>query len=218
MTARHDNGGAGERMVLRASLTSPFGRKVRMAAILLGLADGIDIVFASTTDAADTIRTQNPLGKIPCLLLETGATLYDSRVIAAYLCALVPGQTLLPLDPRARALEETRTVLADGIADAGLLLVYEDRFRAPEQRSEIWVEHQRGKIERALPILAADLPPAGSPTLSSLALASALGYLDWRKQMDWRPAFPALVGWLAAFERLNPALAATAPQPDSEGP
>ena len=205
-----------DKMVLRSSSTSPFGRKVRMALHLLGLADRYDLVMASTVDEADSLRDQNPLGKIPCLVLPDGPILFDSRTIVEYLCDQVPGQTLFPTDPLDLALARTQVVLADGIADAALLMVYEGRFRAPEQSSDVWLAHQRGKIVRALAHFAAN-PPALTPHLSaaSVSLCCALGYLDWRNPVAWRPDFPTLVAWLDAFEADHPDLAAmrpTAPQ------
>ncbi|QJR20509.1 glutathione S-transferase [Pelagibacterium halotolerans] len=199
-------------MVLRSSSTSPFGRKVRMVLHLLGLADRYDLVMASTVDEADTLRDQNPLGKIPCLILPDGPILFDSRTIVEYLCDQVSGQTLFPTEPLELALMRTDVVLADGVADAALLMVYEGRFRGPEQRSDIWLAHQRGKILRALNHFATN-PPVLDPHLSAAAvsLSCALGYLDWRNPVDWRPEFPTLVAWLDTFEARHPDLAAMRP-------
>ena len=88
-------------LILRYSAASPYARKIRIAAELLGLSDRIEIVAANTADPADSLRAQNPLGKIPTLVLEDGSTLYDSRVIADYLDHLAGGGRLVPADPQA---------------------------------------------------------------------------------------------------------------------
>lgn len=197
-------------LVLRSTLTSPYGRKVRMASEVLGLAGGIEVVPANTLDETDSLRLQNPLGKMPCLILEDGSALYDSRVILDYLDHLAGGGRLIPADPGARFRALTRAALADGITDAALLMVYEGRFREPEQRSERWLAHQRGKVLRGLEAFAADPPDPARTDIVSIGLSCALGYLDWRKPVDWRGAQPALADWLASFAGHEPAFAHTA--------
>ena len=198
-----------EKFVLRSTLTSPFGRKVRMAIDVLGLADGVSIVPADTLDEGDTLREQNPLGKLPCLLLADGTAIYDSRVIIEFLQELTGSNRLVP----ARGLERyrvlTRAVLADGITDAGLLMVYEARFRQPGTFSERWLSHQRGKIGRALAIFESAPPPSDNTDIVSIGLTCALGYLDWRKPIEWRDRHPRLVAWLAAFSAHEPAVGRT---------
>ena len=83
-------------MILRSSPPSPFGRKVKIAAAILGLADQITIETADPNDANDTLRTQNPLGKIPALIIEDGTVIYDSRVIAEYLNDMAQGEKIIP--------------------------------------------------------------------------------------------------------------------------
>lgn len=206
---------AGGRMVLRSTLTSPFGRKARMAATVLGLDRLIDVVPADTLDAADTLRRHNPLGKMPCLLLADGTVLYDSRVILDYLDALAGGGRLLPPGGVARYRALTRATLADGVADAALLMVYEGRFRTPEQASATWLDHQRGKIERALAALGEAPPDPGVTDAVSISLACALGYLDWRRPVEWRRPFARLAAWLDRFAAAEPAFAATAIPPET---
>ncbi|MFN3273304.1 MAG: glutathione S-transferase family protein [Paracoccus sp. (in: a-proteobacteria)] len=198
---------------LRSSLTSPFGRKVRMALALAGAQ--VALRHADTMDPDDDLRRLNPLGKLPCLVLPDGVVLYDSRVILSWLDAVL-GLSLWPAAPLARAREDTRAVLADGVTDAALLMVYETRFREPQARSERWMDHQAGKIARALAALARDLPPNGARLrASSLGLAAALDYLDWRQPVSWRDDHPALVDWQEAFNRHHPELAATRFVPDT---
>ncbi|SIQ32698.1 Glutathione S-transferase [Bosea sp. TND4EK4] len=167
-------------LVLRSSPASPFGRKVKMAALELGLMDKIEIVAADTTDPNEVLREQNPLGKIPTLVLEDGVTLFDSRVIVDYLDHLAGGGKIIPAG-EARFAQLRLQALADGIADAALLKVYEGRFRAETERSANWVAHQDGKVARGLAALEA-APPAfpDRPRIGEIALACALGYLDLR--------------------------------------
>ncbi len=196
-------------MTLRSSLTSPYGRKTRMAALVLGLMPRITVVTADTRDADDDLRQQNPLGKIPCLILGNGEVLYDSRVILEYFDALAGGGKLMPTGGFERYRALTLATLADGVADAALLTVYEGRFREPHQASEVWLSHQRGKITRGLAALAATPPDAETTDIASISLACALSYFDWRKPYDWRPEFPALVQWLERFAAVEPTFLAT---------
>ena len=196
-------------LVLRSSPASPFGRKVKMAAIELGLMDRIEIVVADTNDPNEALRQQNPLGKIPTLVLEDGMTLFDSRVIVDYLDHLAGGGKIIPAG-EARFVQLRLQALADGIADAALLKVYEGRFRAETERSANWVAHQDGKVARGLAALEA-APPAftGRPRIGEIALACALGYLDLRFAGTWRADHPALVAWLDDFAARVPAFEKT---------
>lgn len=198
--------------VLRSTVTSPFGRKVRMAAQVLGLSARITIEPADTLDETDTLRAQNPLGKMPCLLLADASALYDSRVIVEFLQDVAGGEALLPARGLARFQALTRATLADGIAEAALLMVYEGRFRDAEARSERWLAHQRGKIERGLAAFERAPPDPGQTDIVAIGLSCALGYLDWRKPVEWRAKHPALTAWLDEFARREPAFARTAPE------
>ena len=195
-------------LTLRTSPASPFGRKVKIAAHEHELLDRIEIVAADTTDPKDTLRAQNPLGKIPALVLEDGSTLFDSRVIAEYLDHLAGGGLIPPGEGRFAQLR--LQALADGICDAALLQVYEGRFRAPEMRNAAWVENQAGKVTRALAALEA-APPAwsGKPRIGEIALACALGYLDLRFDGTWRATHPKLVAWLDDFAAKVPSFEST---------
>ncbi|WP_134496601.1 glutathione S-transferase [Microvirga pakistanensis] len=196
-------------LVLRSSPASPFGRKVKIAASLLGLTDRLQIVATDTMSPEDSIRQQNPLGKIPALVLENGEALYDSRVIVEYLDFLAGGGRLFPAgEARFTALREQ--ALSDGIMDAALLQVYEGRFRPEERHEPKWVDHQAGKVERGLAYAEAHLStPAADLHIGHVALACALGYLDLRFAGRWRETHPKLVAWLADFEARVPAFAKT---------
>ena len=160
-------------MLLRSSPASPFGRKVRMAAIILGLDRRIEITKADTTDPADTVRKENPLGKIPALVLDDGEVLYDSRVIVEYLDHLAGGGRIVPNDAKARFAALRLQALADGILDASILQVYEGRWRDAAKHEPKWVEHQAGKVTRALAALEA-APPGrdATPNIGQIGRAS----------------------------------------------
>lgn len=196
-------------MILRSSPFSPFGRKVKIAAKVLGLWDRIEVVVADTMDPAEPLRQQNPLGKIPALIVD-GETLYDSRVIVDYLDHLSPGILFAPAAERFKIL--TLQALADGILDAALLRVYEGRFRPQEKHETKWLDHQAAKIERGLAVLEAAPPAvADKPHIGAIAVACALGYLDLRFEGAWRQTHPRLVAWLADFEARVPAYGETRP-------
>lgn len=195
-------------LILRSSPTSPFGRKIKIAIAELGLDDRIEVVPADTNDPAESLRRQNPLGKVPTLVFEDGTTLFDSRVIAEYLDHLAGGGRLFPTG-EARFAQLRLQALADGICDAGLLQVYETRLRAAEMRNAGWVENQAGKVARALTALEAAPPVYDRPRIGEIALACALGYLDLRFEGAWRAGHPALVAWLDAFASRVPAFEAT---------
>ncbi len=199
-------------LTLRTVGPSPFGRKVRLAAAVLGMTGDIAIEAADTMDAGDSIRGQNPLGKIPALVLDDGRVLYDSRVIIEYLDTLAGGARLIPAEVDARFEALTTAALADGVLDAAILIVYEGRYRPDIEPYEPWLDHQRGKIERGLAALEAAPPPIDPVTVGAIGAACALGYLDFRKQVDWRARNPSLIGWLDAFAAAVPAFDETRPE------
>jgi glutathione S-transferase len=195
-------------LILRSSPTSPFGRKIKIAIAELGLESRIEVVPADTNDPAESLRRQNPLGKVPTLVFEDGTTLFDSRVIAEYLDHLAGGGRLFPAS-EARFAQLRLQAVADGICDAALLQVYELRLRTAEMRNAAWAENQAGKIARALVSLEATPPTYDRPRIGEIALACALGYLDLRFEGAWRNTHPALVAWLDAFAARVPAFEAT---------
>lgn len=197
-------------MILRSSPASPFGRKVKIAAALLGLAGEIKTEQAETTDPNDSVRLQNPIGKIPVLITEDGTTLFDSRVILEYLDHRAGGGKIFPRVPTARFAALRLQALCDGILDASILLIYEGRWRPAEHHVQKWVDHQGGKVTRALAALEADPPGLDPvPDVGQIALACALGYRDLRFQGAWRKDHPRLVVWLDHFAAAVPAFAAT---------
>jgi glutathione S-transferase len=195
--------------VLKSSPASPFGRKVLIAASLAGVSARLTVEKADPTDANDPLRMQNPLGKIPTLVLDDGETIFDSRVIVEWIDDAAGGGVVIPVGPgRFPALR--LQALADGLMDAALLQVQEVRFREEGKRDPRWVSYQAEKVERVLQALEAARPALGErPHIGVIAVACALGYLDLRFEGRWRAAHPGLVAWLDAFAARVPAFEAT---------
>jgi len=187
---------------------SPFGRKCTFAIAHLGLSDRIE---AGEPHSEDHIRGLNPLAKVPALMRDDGDALFDSRVILEYLDHLAGGGKIIPTESSARFAALRDAALADGILEAALLVTYEGRYRPDQEPYAPWIDFQRGKIQRGLAAMA-DAPPAIDPlTVGGIGLACALEYMDFRKQYDWRPEFPALVAWLDDFNAAQPAFAESRP-------
>ena len=198
---------ADERFVLRTTLTSPFGRKVRLAADVLGLAERVQVVNADVYDDKDSLRSQNPLGKMPCLLRADGTAIFDSGVIVEFLQHVAGTERLFPASGPQRFHLLTRAKLADGIIDAGALIAYESRWHEEAKLSEPWLDYQRGKIRRALAAFEADPPAPGATDGAALCLACALEFLERRRPLDWRASCPRLAAWLDDFARRVPGYA-----------
>jgi len=183
-------------MKLIGALGSPYVRKVRivMAEKKLDYQLVLEDVWSETT----MIRDYNPLGKVPCLVMEDGEAVFDSRVICEYLDTLTPVGKLIPPSGRERAEVRCWEALADGIADAGILLRLEERLRDPEQRSDKWVARQKLKIVDGLAAIASGLgekPWCASNhlTLADIAVGCVLGWLSFRlPEIDWRETHPNL--------------------------
>ncbi len=186
-------------MKLIGSPASPYARKVRvvMAEKKLDYQYVIEDVWAP--DSA--INESNPLGKVPCLVMEAGEAVFDSRVIVEYLDTLSPVGKLIPAQGRERAEVKTWESLADGLMDAALLARMEVMFkgRTEAQRSQPWIDRQLGKINAVLKAMStglADKPFCSGVhfSLSDVAVGCALGYLDYRfPQIAWRDTYPNLV-------------------------
>jgi len=197
-------------MILRSSPASPFGRKVRIAAAVLGMTDRIDVRATDLDSDSDSIRVENPLGKIPALVLENGTAYYDSRVIVEYLDHLAGGGRIIPREAPARFETLRLQALCDGILDACLMLVYENRFRPEDKRVASWVERQEGKVARGMKALEASPPPLDAvPDVGQIALACLLGYRDLRFAGTWRKEYPRLLAWHDKFAAQVPSFAET---------
>jgi len=185
-------------MKLIGSNTSPYVRKVRIVMIEKKL----DYVFV-TEDvwaAQTTITESNPLGKVPCLIMEGSDALFDSSVIVEYLDTLSPVGKLIPSVGRERAEIKTWETLADGVLDAAILARLEATWggRTDAQRCPAWIERQLGKVHASLRAMSRGLGEkpfcAGVHfTLADVAVGCALGYLDFRfPEIDWRTDYPNL--------------------------
>ena len=196
-------------MRLFHSPTTPFGRKVMVLLLETGLQGRVEVLTAGGTPVAPgTMPVEhNPLGKIPVLVRDDGMALYDSRVICRYLDDLAGAGLYGTGD----ALWHTLTLesTADGMMDAAILMVYEERVRPEDKRFSVWVEGQWAKVARALDML--EGRPMGSLDMGQLALACALSYLDFRHDgRNWRKGRPRLANWEAAMAA-RPSMLATRP-------
>lgn len=207
-------------MILRTAKASPFGRKCWMAAIRLGLMERIELVEANFMNADDVLHRENPLGKMPVLTNEEGVLIYDSPVIMEYLDHLAGAGRLIPVAWPERLTHLKMQALADGIMDAGALIVYEGRMRPRELWHQPVLEFQRRKIAQGFADALRYLPDPQDVRLASISLAAALGFIDRRKQFDWRGACPALVQWLDTFRGAAPEFDLTyvAPEPGYVSP
>ena len=200
-------------MKLSHSQSSPFVRKVKLAAHVLGFASDLALVETNTMDVGDAIRSVNPLGKIP-VLDDAGTVIYDSRVIVEYLDAKAGGGKIIPASGAARFETLTRAALMDGMMDSAVLIVYESRMRPADKYADGFVTYQREKIQRALQSIAATAPRytnGATPDIGEIALACVLDYLDFRKQLNWRDHAANLESWLADFAAAVPGYTDTLP-------
>jgi glutathione S-transferase len=191
-------------MKLIGSVTSPYVRKVRVV-----LAEKkLDYVFElENVWSSDTrIAASNPLGKVPCLVMEDGSTMYDSRVIAEYLDTLTPVCKLLPANSRDRANVKVWEALADGVGDAAVLAFLERTWRPGEHQSQAWIERQMAKVRGGLAVMSENL--GEQPfcmgihyTLADVAVGCTLGWLAFRfPDIDWRGDYPNLA---RLFDKLS---------------
>ncbi len=185
-------------MKLIGSNTSPYVRKVRIVMAEKKL--DYQFVTEEVWSADTRIHESNPLGKVPCLIMEGQEAVFDSRVIVEYLDTLSPVGKLIPGSGRERAEVKTWEALADGVMDAALLARMESIWagRAEGERSQAWIARQLDKIDHALQAMGrglGDKPYCSGVhmSLSDIAVGCALGYLDFRfPQIDWRAAHPNL--------------------------
>lgn len=194
---------------LRFSPTSPYARKVLVIVHETGLQDEVAVV-ATNPHQEESLRAQNPLCKVPTLVLEDGTPLFDSPVIAEYLLALASNSDLLPLGGPARWSVLQLQALGDGICDAAVGIRMETLRPAGEQ-SPSFIQRQEAAIVAAVDWLEGQARLLEPITLGSLAIACALGYLDFRLgYLAWRTGRPRLAAWYAAVEA-RPSLHATRP-------
>jgi glutathione S-transferase len=191
-------------MKLIGSVTSPYVRKVRVV-----LAEKkLDYVFEleNVWSPETKIAASNPLGKVPCLVMEDGSSMYDSRVIAEYLDTLTPVCKLLPTNSRDRANVKVWEALADGVGDAAVLAYLERTQRPAELQSQAWIERQMGKVRGGLQVMSDNLGEQAfcmgiHYTLADVAVGCVLGWLSLRfPAIDWRGEHPNLA---RLFDKLS---------------
>ena len=200
---------------LLGSLTSPYVRKVRivMAEKRIDYQLELEDVWAPDT----RILESNPLGKVPCLIMEDGGAVFDSRVIVEYLDGMTPVAKLIPPSGRERAEVRTWEALADGVVDALILTRLEQTQRPPEQQSQKWIDRQLQKVDtgiRAMSLGLGEKPWCNGHaySLADIAVGCALGYLDFRfAHIDWR-------GQYSNLARLHEKLAARPSFVDTQPP
>ena len=182
-------------MKLIGSLASPFVRKARI--VLAEKRIEYELVVDNPSASDTRVPEYNPLGKVPVLITDDGATLYDSSVIVEYLDTVSPVGRLIPEPGRARIHVKRWEALADGLLDAAVLIASERRRPASKQ-SKDWIERQTRKVRQGLRVASSELADRAwcwgdSYSLADIALGCALGYLDFRfANLDWRTQFANL--------------------------
>jgi glutathione S-transferase len=177
---------------------SPFVRKVMIAAIEKGLEDRIEIV--PTAVGAGKVNRElmqlNPTGKIPTLVLDDGASVYDSLVICDYLDSVKEEPKLVPSAGPARLSALRLNAIADGLLVAGVLAKGE-LSRPPEKQWPEWLDAQFAKVRQCVVALDQSIAVDGSRmSVGTIATICALGWLDFRvPEVTWRTGHPALAVW-----------------------
>ncbi len=185
-------------MKLIGSLASPYVRKVRVVMAEKKL--DYQFVLEDVWQPGSTIVESNPLGKVPCLVMEGGEAVFDSRVIVEYLDMLSPVGKLIPASGRERIEVRTWEALADGLIDAGILARLEQTWtgRSAEQRSAAWIDRQLAKVHAALAAMSQGLGDrpwcAGNHfSLADISVGCALAWVEFRfPQIGWRSSYPNL--------------------------
>lgn len=194
-------------MKLIGSTTSPYVRKVRIVMAEKKL--DYQFVLDSVWGEDSTVAQSNPLGKVPCLVMEGGEAMFDSRVIVEYMDTLSPVGKLIPTQGRERAEVKTWESLADGVLDAAVLARLEATWtgRQAHQRSQTWIDRQMTKVHdglKAMSLGLGDKPFCSGVhlSLSDIAVGVALGYMDFRfAEVDWRNTHPNLAKLYAKLEQ-----------------
>lgn len=199
-------------MKLRYSATSPYVRKVNVLALEIGIDDKLERIATMPADPASGLNKDNPLNKIPALILDDGSNLYDSSVICEYLDHLYGANRFHPGAGKARWNALKRQALADGILDAAVLRVMENR-RPENLRSADWHKRQKLKMDQGIAALEGDIEDIKSHwDIGTLTVAILLDYLDFRfPDENWRSIAPKLAAWHKDISA-KPSLKATYPK------
>ena len=200
-------------MKLYHNPASPFVRKVRVVAAECAVSDRLQLeeIAVSPVSTPDELMEDNPLGKIPSLMIDGGQCLYDSRVICEYLDTEFNGG-LYPQSGPDRWDVLRLQAIADGFCDAAVLVRYEGFIRPQDKQWSEWAEGQLGKCRRALDVLENEvLSFADQLNIGTLSVAIALGYFDFRNPDEaWRDRAPSLASWYEQFSK-RPSLQQTQP-------
>ena len=183
-------------MKIIGSLTSPYVRKVRI--VMAEKKIDAEFVLDNVWDSGSTISEFNPLGKVPCLLLDDGGAMFDSRVIAEYIDTLSPVGKLIPATGRERAAVKTWEALADGITDAGILVRLENTFRAESEQSQKWKDRQMHKVLKGIETMSNSLGNSkwchgNQFSLADISVGCTLGWFELRfPEINWKSQYPNL--------------------------
>lgn len=195
-------------MKLYYAKPSPFVRKVHMVAIELGLTDQVELIETTVAPGKENDAygaDVNPLRKVPALELDNGSVLVDSMVICDYLNSLSGKSPLIPQDQTLQWQVKSGHAVANGIMDAAVLIRYETFLRPEACQWALWIDEQWEKIRNALNWFEQNLGNGisdnsldNSLSIDKIALACALGYLDFRyEDVNWRQSNPGLAQWHA---------------------
>ena len=206
-------------MRLVYSLPSPFARKIRVVLIEKGLAEGCEMIMSNPWESEEALLRRNPLSKVPALEADDGTTFFDSPLIADYLDSVGTGPRLIPADGPARWRVLRIQAMADGLMDAGVSRLADQR-RPAELRSDAWQARQKAVMGRAIdaleemaPEMAPEMPPEpGAPLdMGIITIVCALDWVEFRYGGEpWRPGHPRLAA-LHAAHAARPSFAETMP-------
>ena len=199
-------------MQLYYSPTSPYARKVLVAARESGLDSRIEPIAINPWDSASGIGQKNPLAKVPVLILQDDTELFDSPVICEYLNSLLADSGLIPTSGPERWHVLRLQALADGMMDAAVLIFLETNRRPQGERSTWWLDLQLQTLRDSVTALESQVPTfTETPDIGQIAVGCALGYLDFRiTDLDWRGSAPRLSRWFQQFSQ-RPSMQTSAP-------
>lgn len=189
---------------------SPYARKALVFAHEAGLADQLEVVHHETspTNRNDEVFALNPLGKVPVLVLKTGETVFDSRVICGHLDDLNTGTKLIPTDPSAKRNSLCLEALADGMSEAGIWARWESVRRPQHLRHDAFLQGQLLKLQESYDYLERQITLSQQVSVGEIALATSLSWLEFRGLPSFRENNPKLSKWFDGFS-LRPSMQAT---------